>query len=107
MDFHETTVQSTREDVQKMEVCYALVSIPYHIAAQILSILVHFPQGKEAPQIRQVMEEQVDRSRPWALFDGASQNEGLLCGGGAVLYLLETHRFNMKWGLGVRVLTRT
>jgi ribonuclease HI len=35
-----------------------------------------------------------------AFFDGASKNEGLLCGGGEILFLTETHHFNMKWGLG-------
>jgi ribonuclease HI len=42
----------------------------------------------------------VDHSRPWAYFDGASQNDGQTCGGGAVLHLSDAHFFNLKLGLG-------
>ena len=40
----------------------------------------------------------LDIASPWAFFDGAAQNN--LCGGGAVLYLSETHFFVMSMGLG-------
>jgi ribonuclease HI len=49
-----------------------------------------------------VEEEFVDPSHPWAYFDGASQNEGQTCGGGAVLYLTNTHYFTLTMGLGSR-----
>jgi ribonuclease HI len=38
--------------------------------------------------------------RPWDFFDGASQNEGSHCGGGAMIFLSESHCFKLKWGLG-------
>jgi hypothetical protein len=41
-------------------------SIPELIAAQSLSILSHFPQGKDGSTIRQVTKESVDHSRSWA-----------------------------------------
>jgi ribonuclease HI len=36
---------------------------------------------------------------PWAYFDGASQNENQLCGGGVVLLLSIDHSFKLKMGL--------
>jgi hypothetical protein len=65
-------------------------SIPELIVAQSLSILSHFPQGKEEQPVRNVVTESVDHSRSWAYFDGASQNDGQVCGGGAVLHLTDT-----------------
>ena len=41
---------------------------------------------------------ELDRSLPWAFFDGATQNN--LCVGGAMLYLTESHFFVMSLGLG-------
>lgn len=41
----------------------------------------------------------MDQSRPWAYFDGASQNNVKLCGG-VVLHLLVSHVFHIKMGLG-------
>ena len=40
----------------------------------------------------------IDRTLPWAFFDGAAQNN--LCGGGAVFYLTESHYFFLSLGLG-------
>jgi ribonuclease HI len=36
---------------------------------------------------------------PWAYFDGASQNENQLCGGGELLILSIDHSFKLKMGL--------
>jgi ribonuclease HI len=49
-----------------------------------------------------VSEETMDRLRPWEYFDGASQNEGQLCGGGVILHLSDSHHFKIKMGLGPR-----
>ena len=57
-----------------------------------------FPVHLRAARERRLLEVNIDRSSPWAFFDGASQNN--LCGGGAVLYLSETHFFVMSMGLG-------
>ena len=40
----------------------------------------------------------IDRSLPWAFFDGASQNN--MCGSGAILFLTDSHFFVMSLGLG-------
>jgi ribonuclease HI len=42
----------------------------------------------------------MDHSRLREFFYGASQHEGLLCGGGAILHLSYSHLFKLKWGLG-------
>jgi hypothetical protein len=73
-------------------------TVPEIIAATSLSILAHFPQEKNKPAIRAIQPELIDSSLPWAYFDGASQN--LLCGGGAVLYLSDSHFYKIKMGLG-------
>jgi ribonuclease HI len=73
-------------------------SSPEKTAAQSLSILSHFPQTKKGPSIQPIQTETIDKSKPWAYFDGASQNQ--TCGGGFVLHLSENHSFHIKLGLG-------
>lgn len=75
-------------------------SIPDINAAQGLSILSHFPQDKGTAPVRFIQQEQVDFSRPWAYFDGASQNNNAQCVGGAVLHLSDAPSFKLKMGLG-------
>jgi ribonuclease HI len=67
--------------------------------AQTLSILSHFPQEKNNPIVWNVQIECINHSRPWAYFDGASQNDGQVCGGGIVLHLSSAHHFNITMGL--------
>jgi hypothetical protein len=76
------------------------LSIPELIVAKILIILSHLPQGKAVPPVRLVVEEIVDHSQPWDFFNGASQNDGKIYGGGVVLYLSDSHFFKLKMGLG-------
>ena len=40
----------------------------------------------------------LDRSTPWAFFDGAAQND--YYGGGAILFLTNSHYFVLSMGLG-------
>jgi len=68
--------------------------------AQSLSILSHFHQGKDEPRVRNVVAETMDQKKPWAYFDGASQNDGQIYGGGAILYMSESHYYNLTMGLG-------
>jgi hypothetical protein len=75
-------------------------SLPEIIAGQALSILSHFPQEKSCPAIQIVCAEQIDQSKPWDFFDGASQNDNQICGGGVVLFLNSHHSFHIKMGLG-------
>ena len=67
---------------------------------QGIIILEHFPQAKDSPPMIIVREEQVDKNVPWYFFDGASQNNGLACGGGLVLFLSDSHFFKLNMGLG-------
>jgi ribonuclease HI len=46
------------------------------------------------------VEEHINTTRPWDFFDGASKDDGVLCGGGGILHLSPTHSFKLKWGLG-------
>ena len=57
-----------------------------------------FPVHIRAARERRTLEVDIDRTSPWAFFDGAAQNN--LCGGGAVLYLTESHYFILSMGLG-------
>lgn len=45
-----------------------------------------------------VIPELIDRSRPWAYFDGAENPQG--CGGGAILYINDHHHYQIRMGLG-------
>ena len=47
---------------------------------------------------REILEVELDHSKPWAFFDGASQNN--MSGGGAILHLSESHFFTLSMGLG-------
>ena len=42
---------------------------------------------------------EIDRRRPWGFFDGAMQQN--LCGGGALLFLSDSHWYEISVGLGV------
>jgi len=48
------------------------------------------------PQI--IKREVIDKTIPWAYFDGSTQEAG--CGGGAILYLNETHCIKIQMRLG-------
>jgi len=41
---------------------------------------------------------EIDKTNPWGFFDGAAQNG--LCGGGALLYLTDSHYFEISSCLG-------
>jgi len=41
----------------------------------------------------------IDNSKPWGFFDGAAQND--ICGGGSLLYLFDSHFYELTIGLGV------
>jgi hypothetical protein len=52
------------------------------ITTQGLSILSYFPLEKGSGHPRIIQEFVVDHSNPWAYFDGASQQNNLICAGG-------------------------
>jgi len=67
-------------------------------AVKSISILAAFPQRTSLPKIKNLSVVEIDKSRPWGFFDGASQSN--LCGGGALLFLSEDHFFKIAIGLG-------
>jgi len=49
--------------------------------------------------VRVILVEEIDYIKPWAFFDGASQEDGSFCGGEVILHLLDSHLFKLKMGL--------
>jgi hypothetical protein len=71
---------------------------PEITTAQSLSIISHFPQNPTRTGQKTHTPEQIDFTKSWAYFDGASQNN--ICGGGFTLHLSNSHFFHTKLGLG-------
>jgi len=67
-------------------------------AAKSISILAAYPQKVKKVKEKNLSVIEIDKSKPWGFFDGASQNN--LCGGGALLYLNDGHYFRIAIGLG-------
>jgi len=72
--------------------------LPEITAVQSVGIFKSLPEHLRAANQRRILEVEIDHSRPWAFFDGASQNN--MFGGGAVLHLSESHHFTLSMGLG-------
>jgi len=51
-----------------------------------------------AAKQRRELEVEIDRSVPWGYFDGAAQENR--CGGGALLFLSDSHYFTLSCGMG-------
>jgi len=71
---------------------------PEVIAVKSISIFTAFRQKSRPVRTKNLSIIEIEKSRPWGFFDGASQNN--LCGGGALLYLSEDHYFKIAIGLG-------
>lgn len=57
-----------------------------------------FPEQIRAGRPRRIISLHIDKTLPRSFFYGAAQNN--LCGGGAVLFLTDSHYFAMSLGLG-------
>lgn len=71
---------------------------PLEITAALL--LQKVEEHKTSPKMtrqRKIVSPEVDKSYPWAFFDGASQGEPLLGGAGGVLYVTIEHKFSIKY----------
>lgn len=66
--------------------------------SQIQGLYNLIPEEDQTHRVRNIIPEIIDKSQPWAYFDGSVQ--AARCGGGAILYLTETHFFKLKMGLG-------
>lgn len=73
-------------------------STPELVAHNCTNILSYFPQKKNPPVPRIISEEVINKQKPWAYFDGASQNED--CRGGAILHMTENHHYKIQMGVG-------
>ena len=74
-------------------------SIPEITSAQSVGLYKALPEHIRAAEQRRNMELVLDKTHPWGFFDGAAQNE--MCGGGALLFLSDSHYFTITMGLGV------
>ena len=61
-------------------------------------ILTAFPQHIRVKNQREVLEVEINKTVFWGFFDGAAQENR--CRGGAILFLLEGHFFELTMGLG-------
>jgi ribonuclease HI len=68
--------------VRNKAIFQGLTTTPETVASQSLGILSFFPQGRCGLRVRNLQFEEIDHTRPWGFFDGASQGEPYLCGGG-------------------------
>lgn len=74
---------------------------PSIVAAQSLGILHFFPRSIEKGGPRILRDIGIDKSFPWAFFDGASQGTPSRCGGGATLHLSCMHLYTLSAGFGL------
>eukprot|EP00253_Pinus_taeda_P034161 PITA_34161 len=56
------------------------------------------PEEDNTAPVRILRQLNIDKSKPWAFFDGSAQEAG--CGGGAILHLNDTHCFKLRINLG-------
>ena len=61
-------------------------------------ILTAYAQHIRVKNQRDILEVEIDKSFPWAFFNGAAQEN--ICGGGAILFLREGHLYKIMMGLG-------
>ena len=75
-----------------------LASTPALTGMMAVGFFNSFPVHVRAARDRRMIEVDIDRSSPWAFFDGDAQNN--MCGGGAVLHLSENLYYVLSMGLG-------
>ena len=52
-------------------------------------------------KIKNIIEENIDKTNPWGYFDGSAVGDPHLCGAGGILYLKDDHYITFKAGLGI------
>ena len=68
------------------------------IAAKILIVFHEIPEHKPSAPHRLIALAPIDKTTPWAYFDGVAQEQG--SGGGFILHINEQHYYSVKMGLG-------
>lgn len=72
-----------------------------HWPTMLLHTIVDYnmiPEDETTAPTRILKPVNIDKSKPWAFFDGSAQDAGL--GGGAILYLNEIHCYKIQINLG-------
>eukprot|EP00253_Pinus_taeda_P004952 PITA_04952 len=68
------------------------------VEARIVAAFKDLPELPSAPPRRPRPPPIIDRSLPWAYFDGTANQQG--CGGGIIIHKTEHHYYKIKAGLG-------
>lgn len=71
---------------------------PYTVA-KIITAYYEIHEDDHTTVGRVVTPKTIDRSIPWAFFDGTTQAQG--SGGGNLFHITESHHFKIKMGLGL------
>jgi len=58
----------------------------------------NIPNDDDNPPPRHIVPETIGHTQPWDFFDGSAKEAG--GGGGAILYLSDSHHFQIQMGLG-------
>lgn len=68
------------------------------MTAMILSVYHELPNSKSPTLRRPLVPTPINKTIPWAFFDGVAQEHD--CGGGFILHLNDQHYYNVKLGFG-------
>ena len=52
-------------------------------------------------KIRIIIEEIIDKTKPWGFFDGFASGDPHTCGAGGIIFLKDDHYFTFKAWLGI------
>ena len=74
--------------------------VPSQVASFSLGLLQSYPQDKIALNIRNVVEESIDKTYAWGYFDGSAARDPKICGAGGKIFISYDHYFYFKAGLG-------
>ena len=72
----------------------------YVVSSLCLGLLNSYPMDNIVMNIRLVVNEHIDKSSPWAYFDGSTAGNPQICGVGGILFLTDGHYFTFSAGLG-------
>jgi len=70
------------------------------VASQSMGIVQHFPQLDDKANPRNIGILEIDKSQPWAFFDGTAQGFPSRCRGGGYLFITEGTFYNFRANLG-------
>jgi len=73
---------------------------PEMVAAHCIGTLQHFPQSTKVKSKRTVGALDLDKTIPWAFFDGAAQGNPQTCGGGGLIFWSDHSFLVSRAGLG-------